>query len=336
MFKKRISSTILACVKLIALALFAMALAGCGPSSEEIERLTSERISASLTAIPTPTSILFPTPLPTSTPITLPPTPTPQPTATPIVLPTPLPTSTPITLPPTPTPVRFPPTPTPQPTVTPQPTTTPQPVPNFNAIYERIWPSVFLIETPSGHGTGWLIEPGLIVTNQHVVAGVPSVTVRQAANPSFTATVLATDSLRDIALLKFDTAQAKLPKEAAPLSMGTISTEDIALPLMALGYSGAGAKSDGTVASAAANVGVLSHIVDFRSNGLGLNLEMDVPVDPGDSGGPMVNPDGLVVGMTRAVMERTTGGQRVVGTFYAVAESEIRAALPILKAGQSR
>ena len=40
--------------------------------------------------------------------------------------------------------------------------------------------------------------------------------------------------------------------------------------------------------------------------------------------------------MVRAVVERTVGGQRVVGTFYAVHVDEIRQALPALKSGQSR
>ena len=63
---------------------------------------------------------------------------------------------------------------------------------------------------------------------------------------------------------------------------------------------------------------------------------MDAPVDPGDSGGPILNSEGLVVGMTRAGLIRTAGGQRVVGTFYAVHIDEIREALPALKRGESR
>ena len=187
-----------------------------------------------------------------------------------------------------------------------------------------------------GRGSGWLIEPGLILTNQHVVAGSSTVTVHQAIFPPVAATVLAVDSRRDIALLRFDATNAQLHARAAPLLLGVISTEDVATSLMALGYSGAGIKDDGTVGSAAANIGALSQIIDFGSDSLGTNLIMDAPVDPGDSEGPVLNPDGLVVGMVWAVLERTVGGQRVVGTFYAVHVDEIRAALPSLKAGQSR
>ncbi len=347
-------------------------LASCGPSDEEVQRLADQRIVAALTAVPTPTSIYFPTPLPTATPVAFPPTATPvtfptplptatpvafPPTATPVTFPTPLPTATPVAFPPTPTPVTFPtplptatpqatatpvtfptplPTATPQPTPTPQPSATPQPVVDFNAAYNRVWNSVFFIETPVGTGSGWLIEPGLILTNEHVVSGFTTVTVRQSGDPPFSATVLATDAQRDIALLTFNAAIAQLPEGVVPLPLGEITTDDIARSLMALGYSGAGVKDDGTVGAAAANVGVFSQVIDFGAGGLGLNLEMDVPVDPGDSGGPVLDAGGFVVGMVRAVQEQTAGGQRVVGTFYAVHVDEIRDALPSLKLGQSR
>ena len=316
-------------IKNFALAL-CISFLGCGPSSEEIGRLADERISVAQTAVPTPTSIQFPTPLPTPTPVTFPSTPIPQPTPTPQPTATPQPTSTPVIFPPTPTPIKF------QPTPTPQPTATPEPIVDLNAVYLQSWPSVFFIETSGGHGSGWLVEPGLILTNEHVVAGSSTVTVRQSGDPPFVAVVVALDSVRDIALLRFDVTGAQLHPRAAPLSLANISTGDVAQWLLALGYSEAGVKADSTVGSATVNVGVLSQIINFGSDSFGLNLIMDAPVDPGDSGGPVLNSEGLVVGMVKAVREQTVGGQRVVGTFFAVHVDEIRDALPSLKNGQSR
>jgi hypothetical protein len=50
----------------------------------------------------------------------------------------------------------------------------------------------------------------------------------------------------------------------------------------------------------------------------------------------VLNGNGEVVGMSRAVLEKTDQGQRVVGTFYAVHIDEIREALPGLMRGESR
>ena len=116
--------------------------------------------------------------------------------------------------------------------------------------------------------------------------------------------------------------------------MGSIGPIVRATPLLALGYSGGTIPADdGSVGLATANVGVLSDIVVFTIRGR--NIVMDAPIDPGDSGGPVLNADGEVVGMVRAVQIRTVGGQRVVGTFYAIDIFEIREALPALRAGLS-
>ena len=51
---------------------------------------------------------------------------------------------------------------------------------------------------------------------------------------------------------------------------------------------------------------------------------------------PVLNADGEVIGVNRAVVVSTGGGQRVIGTFLAVAIDEVHAALPDLRAGRSR
>lgn len=302
-----------------AVALAALLLA-CGPSADEID----QRVREILTSVPTPSPAAPPSPVPTATPT---PTATPQPTATPLVLP---PTPTPLVLPPTPTAIVLPPP------ATLQPTATLQPVNDLSRVHREAWQSVFLIETPSRTGSGWLIEPDLILTNEHVIGRYPQVTIRQAVDPTFTARVVARDSRRDIALLQFDPEAVRLPPNVRPLPLGHISSNNIAQPLMALGYSGVEINGNGTVGPAGANLGVLSQITNFGARSYGSNLIMDVPVDPGDSGGPVLNYRGEVVGMVRAVQEETETGQRVVGTFYAVDIEEIRDALPDLKRGERR
>ena len=293
--------------------------AGCaaaGPSEADVQQIVDARVATAIAEVPTVT----PAPI--------------------------IATATPVTFPNTPTPVTFPNTPTPAPTATPQPTpapirfpstATPQPPPaNFSDVFAEYVHSVFRIETSSGMGTGWLIEPGLILTNHHVVEGSTIVSVRQYQQSLFTARVLAVDEPRDIALLSFDVSQTFLDPMAKPLPTGLAYLSDIASSMMAMGYSGELTPlEDGTIGPATANIGVLSGIVNFTFYDVD-NLVIDAAVDPGDSGGPVLNLDGEVVGMTRAAQAYTGSGQRVVGTFYAVAWEEIRDALPNLKRGISR
>ncbi len=302
--------------------------AGCaaaGPSEADVQQIVDARVATAIAEVPTVT----PAPIiATATPVTFPNTPTP------------------VTFPNTPTPVTFPNTPTPAPTATPQPTpapirfpstATPQPPPaNFSDVFAEYVHGVFRIEPSSGMGTGWLIEPGLILTNHHVVEGSTIVSVRQYQQSLFTARVLAVDEPRDIALLSFDVSQTFLDPMAKPLPTGLAYLSDIASSMMAMGYSGGLTPSeDGTVGPATANIGVLSGIVHFTFYDVD-NLVIDAAVDPGDSGGPVLNLDGEVVGMTRAAQVSSGSGQRVVGTFYAVDWREIRDALPNLKRGISR
>ena len=269
------------------------------------DRDSGRRVARSL-ALPTATPITFPTPLPTPTPIALP---TPLPTATPVTFPTPLPTPTAIVLPtplPTPTPLAFPtplPTATPVTFPTPLPTATPLAVipdegPDASALYQQVAGSVVYIETPDGIGTGWVVRDGLIVTNQHVVNGQDAVTVRHAFLPPFRAEVLFTDAVIDVAFISYNTATTTLE----PLEMRVVTADNLGETLLVLGYSGVGVQEDGTVGGAAIKRGVLSQIVSFGEQG-GRRLRIDAAVDPGDSGGPVLDTAGRVVGMSKGVVE---------------------------------
>ncbi len=200
--------------------------------------------------------------------------------------------------------------------------------PDLNALYRASRASVFYIDPTDGqHGTGWLLEPGLIVTTAHVVAGHKQVIVRQSTVPTFTATLAGFNERLDVAFLSFNEDEVVLEPHARPLELGDAGSGDIAKPLLALGYSGSGVKREGTVGSPKANAGILSQITNFGPDSYGRNLEMDAAIDPGDSGGPVLNTDGEVIGMIRAAARRSDQGETLLGTFYAVHADEIRAAL---------
>jgi len=296
----------------------------CQTSKSDMEKIVDERVASAIASIPRPTLVPTPTAAPTATPI---PVPTVRLTVTPQPQPTPQPTATPF---------RLPPTATLWPTVTPQPTATPQP--DFSEIYGSVFGGVFWIETMTGHGTGWLIEPGLILTNEHIVGDTTTVTVRQHEAPAFSARVVAVDVVRDLALLSFHVTLVDPRQGVFSLVGGDVEYfDDIARPVMALGYSIVGLRDDGTAGPPNVNIGVLSSVVIFGQPPTEVyNLQIDAAVDPGDSGGPVFNSQGEVIGMVRAAQRYSLGGQRAVGTFYAIHIDEIRDALPSLKAGISR
>ena len=191
-----------------------------------------------------------------------------------------------------------------------------------------------MIEAGNSRGSGWLLESDLIITNEHVVEHFRTVTIRQAEDPKFTGRVLGVDRERDLALIEFDPDNDPLSSRAAPLLLGDVPQDEIAQELMALGYSTVSPRDDGTVGAASANRGVLSQVVYVDPAKEVRNLLMDVPVDPGDSGGPVFNSKGEVIGLVRAAQTTAAGGKRVVGTFFAVHADEIREALPDLKKGR--
>ena len=199
---------------------------------------------------------------------------------------------------------------------------------DLNRIYRDARASVFYIDPTDGHhGTGWLLEPGFIVTVAHVVVGREQVLVRQATAPSFIASIAGLDQRRDMALLRYDVDKAQLEPGAKPLPLGDAGIGDVAKTLLALGYSSSGVKREGTVGSPKANGGILSQITNFGPESFGRNLEMDAAIDPGDSGGPVLDSAGEVIGMIRAAARQSDRGDTVVGTFYAVHTDEIREAL---------
>lgn len=198
-------------------------------------------------------------------------------------------------------------------------------------MYEQSNEAVFLVVTPGNNGTAFLFEPGLLLTNQHVITGRSTVALWGATGGSISGTVIASDAPRDLALIRINPGASS----ANPLLLAeTIDNSSIADPVLAIGYSNTEANG-GDIGPPGANVGVLTRVVTVSLT-LGEGFEMDAPLDPGDSGGPVLDRNGEVIGVSRAVVVQTPAGQRVVGTFLAIAIDEVHRALPDLRAGISR
>ena len=227
---------------------------------------------------PTPAVILTPPPTGTPSPEYAP-TRTPSPTVIPV--PEYAPTGTP-----SPTVIPIPeraPTGTPSPTVTPVPAGEMTP----EQLYEQASPSVAFVETPTVVGSGFLIEGGYVVTNHHVVWPWEEARVVFPDGLEFLAPVAAWDPMTDIALLGPVTAPAP------PLGLGDGENLPIGSEVYLLGYPGE------TESSPTATIlsGLLSHYRQWNQLGI-TYLQTDTVVAGGQSGGPLLNSTGEVIGIT--------------------------------------
>ena len=277
--------------------------------------------SSTPTATPSPT----PTPLPTRVPAPSPSataTPTDTPTATHTPTSTPSPTGTPTPSPsPTATPTATPtstltPTPTPTPTFSPTPTATPELVLSISDIAEELRPSVVRIKGSQGIGTGFVVDPGgLIVTNAHVVGSDLVVEVTLSGGSVRSGLVLGRAPSEDIALLAIDGYQ--MPA----VDLGTSRRPRIGEDVLAMGYAfdlpGTASLTRGSVSA-------------FRPNAFGplTALQTDTALNPGNSGGPLVDLTGQVVGIN------TAGIIEAQGINFAIAMDEAAGVVDRLRAGE--
>lgn len=276
------------------------------------------------------------------------PTPSPQATVTPITLPTPLPTPTPAA---TATPV---PTATPQPeptlvaTATPQPTATPSlefdptptALPVVTELFDTVRLSVVRIRNGSSFGSGWAIQDGWIIMNEHVVTGASTVSIdiplANGGTITRTGTVRGKDTKRDLAAVQVNHGVDALPTRV-------INANDSGIPIIQLGYSviadgGFPVVHQGVVTTVVRHLGNVlddaSQRADEGDDTAGVSVVFfDAAADPGDSGGPVLNLQGEVVGITFGSVLTTGGGKRVIGQQMATGVESILRVWEQLKNG---
>ncbi|MCG7608510.1 MULTISPECIES: S1C family serine protease [Mycobacterium] len=172
------------------------------------------------------------------------------------------------------------------------------------AVALQIEPSVARIDTrvdyqqAYGIGTGIVLSPGgEVLTNYHVVQGANSISAT-VGGQSFAADLVGYDRQRDIAVLQLHGAAGLVP---API--GDSRALAPGQPVIALGNAaGSGApltREIGTVSAFNRTVNAEDELTGTSDEINGL-FEFAAPVRAGDSGGPVVNDAGQVVGMTTA------------------------------------
>ena len=182
-------------------------------------------------------------------------------------------------------------------------------------------------------GTGMILTAdGEVLTNNHVIEGATSITATSVTTGErYTATVLGTDPTADVALLRLTKASG-----LTPIEVGDSSKVGVGDPVVALGNAGG---VGGTPAVATGYVTALDQSIT-ASDASGGNpqrltglIETDAAIRPGDSGGPLANARGQVVGMdTAATINGGFGGAADRG--YAIPIQRALAIVHQIEAGQ--
>jgi S1-C subfamily serine protease len=152
-----------------------------------------------------------------------------------------------------------------------------------------------------GAGTGIVIDPSVILTNNHVVAGATDLTARSIANgQTYPANVIGFDRQHDIAVLQL--AGGGLPVA----NIGNSDGLSVGQPVVSLGNAGGagGAPSveEGRIAALNQTVSANDALTGSTETLVGL-IQVDANIRPGDSGGPTVNSANQVIGMNTAATQ---------------------------------
>ncbi|QDS97971.1 S1C family serine protease [Adhaeretor mobilis] len=203
------------------------------------------------------------------------------------------------------------------------------------AVYEAANRSVVNIDTKTvqvdhfrhlqhfaeGSGSGAVLDrDGHIITNYHVVDGARQIEVTLASNNVYSAELVGQDKEHDIAVLKIDAPADEL----TPISIGTSDNLRVGQRVFALGnpFGWDGTLTTGIISSL--NRNLPSRVPGYYMKSL---IQTDAAMNPGNSGGPLLNTHSEMIGMCVAIATKT--GQNA-GVGFAIPINRIRTLMPEL------
>ena len=183
--------------------------------------------------------------------------------------------------------------------------------------------------TVTATGTGVIVTAGgEVVTNDHVVSGATSITVtlNDSATP-LAATIVGESAQKDLALLQVEGAPRLVPVTFGD-STKMVVGDDVLAVGYALGLSGGPSVTDGIVSAKGRQVstqtatGASATLLDM--------MQTDAAISSGNSGGPLVNSAGQVVGINTVVAtsSRSSTAQNIG---FAITSQTVQALLPQLR-----
>jgi 2-alkenal reductase len=195
------------------------------------------------------------------------------------------------------------------------------------AVYEQANPSVvYIVVPPIGTGSGFVYsEDGYIVTNNHVVAGGRSYEVVFSDGTRQQARLVGRDVDSDLAVLQVD----ELPQGASPLPLADGDGLQVGQLVVAIGnpFGEEGSMSFGIISALGRSLASQRTVGTGSSYSLPGAIQTDAPINPGSSGGPLLNLAGEVAGINAAIAT-TTGTNSGVG--FAIPVQAVHQIVPSL------
>lgn len=187
---------------------------------------------------------------------------------------------------------------------------------SLTQLYKNVAPGVvdIVVNTQSSgfgdqgataEGSGFVVDTsGNIVTNDHVVTGATAIKVRFQNGKTVKATLVGTDPSTDVAVIKVNVAASDLH----PLTFASSSAVEVGQPVAAIG-SPFGLPETLTSGIVSAVNRTITAPNNYSISGA---IQTDAPINHGNSGGPLLNASGQVIGVN-AQIESDSGGNDGVG-----------------------
>jgi len=180
-------------------------------------------------------------------------------------------------------------------------------------------------QSQSAEGSGFVYDTsGHVITNQHVVAGATSVRVTFWNGKTYTASVVGTDSSTDLAVLDVNAPSSAL----FPLTLGDSSKVQVGDNVVAIGA------PFGLAETVTAGIVSALHRQITSPNNFSIDdsIQTDAAINHGNSGGPLLDAQGHVIGVN-AQIESDSGGNDGVG--FAIPSDAVKSVANTLIAGQT-
>jgi 2-alkenal reductase len=204
------------------------------------------------------------------------------------------------------------------------------------ALYSRVNPGVVAIrvltEQGGGLGSGFVIDKeGHIVTNFHVIEGVTDLEVDFPSGFKARGEVIGKDTDSDLAVIKVDAPA----EELYPLPLGDSSKLKVGETVVAIGnpFGLSGTMTTGIISALGRTLSSLHNAPGGTPFTAGDIIQTDAAVNPGNSGGPLINLAGEVIGVNRAIRtESFSTAQEPVnsGVSFAIAVNIVKRVVPAL------